>query len=68
MTKFSNFPVTLILRGINFRRSKPAISIILEALNFDFGKNVPLEMSKVSKNTKFIAAQMVKMAVFGASK
>ena len=41
----------------DFRRSKVAILIILEALNIEF-----------FQNSKFIAAKMVKMAIFGASK
>ena len=32
---------------------------------FDFWKNSGLEMSKVSKKSKFRSAQMVKMAIFG---
>ena len=32
---------------------------------FDFWQNSGLEMSKVSKKSKFRSAQMVKMAIFG---
>ena len=41
---------------------------ILRALNFDFWKNLTLENVKTPKNSKFTAAQKVKMADFGASK
>ena len=47
---------------------KTAVLTIFEALNFDFGKISHLKMSKVPKNVKFRAAEMVKMAVFGALK
>ena len=35
-------------------------------LNFDLWENATLEMSKLSKNTKVRAAQMVNMALLGA--
>ena len=53
---------------VDLRWSKTAVLIILEVLNVDFWKNFTLEMSKVPKNTKFRAAQIVGMAVLGASK
>ena len=37
-------------------------------MNFDFGKMSHLKVSKLPKNAKFRAAQMVKMALFGAFK
>ena len=52
----------------NFRGSKTAVLTILEALNFDFWKNVTLENVESFKSKKFRPAQMVNMAVFGASK
>ena len=48
----------------DIRISKTAVLTILKPLNCDFWKNFTLEMSKVPKNTKFRAAEMVKMAVF----
>ena len=48
-----------------FRRSRIAISTILEALNLDFKGISHLKMLKIAKNSKFRAAEMVKMAVFG---
>ena len=63
--KFSNFPAILILREINFgwvQRVKTVISSILEAMNIDFLGISLLKMAKISKNSKFTAAQMVKMA------
>ena len=47
----------------DLRRSKTGIPTIL-----NFGKKSHLEMSKIAKNSKLRAAQMVKMAVFGTSK
>ena len=44
----------------DFRRSKTAVFISLKALNFDFWKILFLKTSKVSKNSKFRAARMVK--------
>ena len=52
----------------HFRRSKSVILAILEALNFDFLVVSHLKMSKTAKNSKFIAAEMFKMAVLGSSK
>ena len=52
----------------DFRMSKTANKTILEALNFDIWKFFTLEMSKISKNLKFRATQMVKIVVFGHSK
>ena len=52
----------------DFRRSKTAVFIILEALNFDFWKNFTVEILKVLKNSKFRAAEMVKIANFWAYK
>ena len=52
----------------DFRRSKSAFLTILEALNFDFWKNVTLEMSKVPENSKFRAAQNGKNGIFWVSK
>ena len=51
-----------------FGRPKTAIVTILKALNFDFWKNFTLENVKSAENSKFRAAHMVQMAVFGASK
>ena len=62
--KFGNIPGTLISRKNNFGCFQKVLTI-LEALNFDFWKNFTLGNVK---NLKFRAAQMVKMAVFGASK
>ena len=42
----------------DFRMSKTAILIILEALNFGFWKNITLEMPNVTKNSKFSAARV----------
>ena len=52
----------------DLRRSKNAILTILEALNVDFWNNFTLSMSKIPKNSKFRAAKMVKMTIFGSSK
>ena len=52
----------------DFRRSKTAVLTILKALNFEFMKNLTLENIKIPTDSRFIVAQMVKMAVFGASK
>ena len=52
----------------DFRRSKSAFLTILEALNFDFWKISHFAMSLVPKNLIFRPPQMVKIAVFGASK
>ena len=52
----------------DFRRSKTANLTILEALNFDFWKYFTLGFSKILKNWKSRAVQMVKMGVFRASK
>ena len=52
----------------DFRRPKIAILTILEALNFYFWNISHLQMSNLSKSSKFKAAKMFKMAVFGASK
>ena len=62
MWKFRNFLAILILREITFGqvRSKPAILIILEALNLDGLAILLLKMSEISKNLKFIAAKVVK--------
>jgi len=51
-----------------FSGSKTANLTMLKALNFDFWKNFTLENVKNGHNSKFRAAQMVKMAVLGASK
>ena len=60
----------LISREINFdlfQKVKTAVLTILEALNFDFfGKISHWNVSTIPKNSKFRAAQLVKMAVFGA--
>ena len=50
---------------IDFRRSKTAITTILKASKFDFWKYFALKNVKNSQNSKFRAAQIVKMAVFG---
>ena len=63
--KLSNFSAILNLHEINC--SWFAILTILEALNFDFLGILHLKMSKIPKNSKFKAGQMVKMAVFGPS-
>ena len=52
----------------DFRRSKSAFLTILEALNFDFWKNVTLENVESFKSKKFRPAQMVNMAVLGGFK
>jgi len=68
---FSNFPATMFyVKSIlaDFRRSKAVISTILEALNFDFFEISYSIKSKVSKNSKLRAVQMVKMAVLWATK
>ena len=52
----------------DFRRPKTDVLTILKTLKLIFGKISHLEMSKIPKNSKFKIAQMVKMAVFGASK
>ena len=55
----------------DFRRSKTAVLTISKALNFayfEFMKNLTLENIKIPTDSRFIVAQMVKMAVFGASK
>ena len=52
----------------DFRMSKTVVLTILEGLKFELLGISHLKMSKVSKNSKFRAAQMLKMAVFGASK
>ena len=64
------FHANLILREIlaYFRRCKTAILTILEAENFDLWKHFSLEMSKIPNNSKFRAAQILKMAVCGGSK
>jgi len=51
-----------------FRGSKTVILIILEALNFQFFGISHFKMSKISKNSELRAAQIGKMAIFGASK
>ena len=51
-----------------FRRSKTDVLTILEGLNIEFMGISHLKMSKFPKNLKFTAAQMIKTAVFGASK
>ena len=49
----------------NFRRSNPAILMILKALNFDVLKHFTIvNVKKIPQNGKFGAAKMVKMAVF----
>ena len=64
--KFSNFSAVLILHLFCWiQRVKTVISTILEATNIDF---LGISLLKISKNSKFRAAQMVKMAGFGASK
>ena len=71
MLKISNFPATLILSKINlgwFQKLKTAVLLILKAMNIDFWKNSTLKNVKVPKNLKSRATQMVKMAVFGASR
>ena len=50
----------------HFRRSKTAVWTILKTLNSNFWKNYTLE--NVKSSPKFIAAQMAKLAVFGALK
>ena len=52
----------------NFRGSKTVSLTILEPKSFDFLGITHLKMSKISKNAKFRAVHMVKMAVFAASK
>ena len=49
-------------------KGKIGILTILEALNFDFWKNVTLENVKHFQIFKSRAAQLVKMAGFGDSK
>ena len=52
----------------DFRRSKPVVLTVFEALNFDFWKKFTLINFQMSENLKFRAAQMVKFTDFGASK
>ena len=49
----------------DFRRLKTVTLTILEAFSFDFLVISHLKMSKISKNSKFRHAQMVKMAFLG---
>ena len=48
----------------DFRRSKSAILTILEALNFDFWKNVTLGNVEIPKKSKFKATKIVKLTAF----
>ena len=71
MLKFSNFlPLWFYVKSIlaDFKNSKTAILPVLKALNLIVGKNFTLGNDQICKNSKFSAAQMVKMAIFGASK
>ena len=52
----------------DFRRSKTTVLTIMIALNFEFWKNFTLEMSKVPKNAKLRATEMVKIAILRAPK
>ena len=66
---FSIFlPLWFYVKSIvaDFRRSKTAVLTILEAMTFDFWKNFMLE--NVKNSQKFNKLQMVRIAVFGASK
>ena len=66
--KFSKFLATLTLRGINLADLKWLKTAVLTTLNFDSYKKFTLENVKSSQNSNFRDSQMVKMAVFGASK
>ena len=48
----------------DFRGSKTVVLTVLEGLNFQFFGISHLKMSKVPKNSKFRAVEMVKTAVF----
>ena len=68
---FCNFPVTLLLREINFaefRVPKTAVSTILETLNFDFWKNVTLKNVKSSKNSNSELLKWSKWQFLGLQK
>ena len=67
--KFSNFPVTLFLREINFgafHKDKNWHFNNFESFEFWFLEISLLKRSEIPKTSKFRAAKMIKMAVFGA--
>ena len=70
MWKFSNFPTTDFAQNqfwlISEGRNVPLYQFW--RLNIEFWKNFTLSMSKIPKNSKFRAAKMVKMTIFGSSK
>ena len=71
MWKFQDFSATQILREINvghFEAPKTAILTIWAALNFEFVDIFDIFKREIAKKSKIRAAQMVKMAVFWASK
>ena len=70
MWKIGNFTATLILREINFGSFQKVKNCRFNNFGgFEFGfMEKTLEMSKVPKNSKVRAAQVVEMAVFLASK
>ena len=55
MWKFHDFPITQILREINFgdsRSAKSAIKTHLEALHFDFYEFLPFLKAEIDQNIK----------------
>ena len=71
MKKSSNFPATLILFKINFgwfSEGKSCYFNIFEGFQFWFLKISHLKISKIPKNLKFSAAQMVKIGSFWSFK
>ena len=68
--KFSNFPAILALHKINFSWFSGGQEILFEQFwrlcILMYGKIWHLKMSKISKHSKFLSAQMVIMAVFWA--
>ena len=65
---FCNFPVTLILREINFREPKTVVLTILETFDFDFWKNVTLKNVKSSKNSNSELLKWSKWQFLGLQK
>ena len=61
-----NFLLDRFLREINlgdFERSKMLFLIILEALNFDFGKLTEFLKAEIYQNAKIAASKNAKMAI-----
>ena len=52
------------IKFCNFKSSEIVILVILEALNFDFGKNSTFQSFKIPKIARFWAAKKEKMAIF----